>query len=40
MSTTSTLIQFRLNGEPVSRQVEAYNTLVEVVRDCGLHGAR
>lgn len=40
MSTTSTLIQFRLNGEPVSRQVEAYHTLVEVVRDCGLHGAR
>lgn len=40
MSTTSTLIQFRLNGEPVARQVEAYNTLVEVVRDCGLHGAR
>ncbi len=39
MSTTSTLIQFRLNGEPVSRQVEAYNTLVEVVRDCGLRGA-
>ncbi|QHE85746.1 (2Fe-2S)-binding protein [Hydrogenophaga sp. BPS33] len=40
MSTTSTLIQFRLNGEPVARHVEAYNTLVEVVRDCGLHGAR
>jgi carbon-monoxide dehydrogenase small subunit len=40
MSTTSTLIQFRLNGEPVSRQVEAFHTLVEVVRECGLHGAR
>ncbi len=40
MSTTSTLIQFRLNGEPVARQVEAYNTLLEVVRDCGLSGAR
>jgi carbon-monoxide dehydrogenase small subunit len=40
VSTTSTLIQFRLNGRPVARQVEAYNTLVEVVRDCGLNGAR
>jgi len=40
MSTTSTLIQFRLNGELVARQVESYNTLVEVVRECGLHGAR
>jgi aerobic carbon-monoxide dehydrogenase small subunit len=40
MSTTSTLIQFRLNGEPVARQVEAFSTLVEVVRDCGLNGAR
>ncbi|MBL0918575.1 MAG: (2Fe-2S)-binding protein [Hydrogenophaga sp.] len=40
MSTTSTLIQFRLNGEPVARQVEAYHSLVEVVRGCGLHGAR
>ncbi len=40
MSTTSTLIQFRLNGEPVARQVESYNSLVEVVRECGLHGAR
>jgi carbon-monoxide dehydrogenase small subunit len=40
MSTTSTLIQFRLNGEPVSRQVEPHNTLLELVRECGLHGAR
>lgn len=40
MSSTSTLIHFRLNGEPVARQVESYNTLVEVVRECGLHGAR
>jgi aerobic carbon-monoxide dehydrogenase small subunit len=40
MSTTPTLIQFRLNGEPVARQVESYNTLLEVVRSCGLHGAR
>jgi len=40
MSTTSTLIQFRLNGEPVARQVESFHTLVEVVRGCGLHGAR
>lgn len=40
MSTTSTLIQFRLNGEPVSRHVESYNTLVDLVRECGLHGAR
>lgn len=40
MSTTSTLIQFRLNGEAVVQHVEAYNTLVEVVRDCGLNGAR
>ena len=40
MSTTSTLIQFRLNGEPVAKQVEAYHSLVEVVRGCGLHGAR
>ena len=40
MSTTSSLVQFRLNGEPVALQVEAYNTLVEVVRDCGLFGAR
>ncbi|UUX95230.1 (2Fe-2S)-binding protein [Aquabacterium sp. J223] len=40
MSSTSTLIQFRLNGEPVALQVEAYTTLVEVVRGCGLHGAR
>jgi aerobic carbon-monoxide dehydrogenase small subunit len=40
MSTTSTLIQFRLNGESVARPIEAYNTLLEVVRGCGLHGAR
>jgi carbon-monoxide dehydrogenase small subunit len=40
MSTTSTLIQFRLNGEAVERHVEGYHTLLEVVRDCGLHGAR
>jgi aerobic carbon-monoxide dehydrogenase small subunit len=40
MSTTSTLIQFRLNGEPVSRQVEPHHTLLELVRECGLHGAR
>lgn len=40
MSTTSTLIQFRLNGEPQARQVEAYGTFVELVRACGLHGAR
>lgn len=40
MSTTSTLIQFRLNGEAVARHVESYNTLVEVVRECGLNGAR
>ncbi len=40
MSTTSTLIQFRLNGDPVSRHVESYNTLVDLVRECGLHGAR
>jgi carbon-monoxide dehydrogenase small subunit len=40
MSTTSTLIQFRLNGEPVSRQVAPHNTLLELVRECGLHGAR
>ena len=40
MTTTSTLIQFRLNGEPVSRQVEPHNTLLELVRECGLHGAR
>ena len=40
MSITSTLIQFRLNGEPVSRQVEPHHTLLELVRECGLHGAR
>lgn len=40
MSTTSTLIQFRLNGEPVSRQVEPHNTLLELVRECGMYGAR
>ena len=40
MSTTSSLIQFRLNGEPVSRQVEPHNTLLELVRECGMHGAR
>jgi carbon-monoxide dehydrogenase small subunit len=40
MSTTSTLIQFRLNGQAVAKHVEAYHTLVELVRDCGLHGAR
>ena len=40
MSTTSTLIQFRLNGEPVSRQVESHNTLLELVRECGMYGAR
>lgn len=40
MSTTSTLIQFRLNGELVSRQVEPHHTLLELVRECGLHGAR
>ena len=41
MSTTSTLLQFRLNGEPVSTEVEAYETLLEVTRTrCGLVGAR
>ncbi|MGH8759286.1 MAG: (2Fe-2S)-binding protein [Burkholderiales bacterium] len=40
MSTTSTLIRFNLNGEPVAKHVESYHTLLEVVRDCGLHGAR
>lgn len=40
MSDTSTVIHFRLNGEPQARHVEAYTSLVELVRDCGLHGAR
>jgi carbon-monoxide dehydrogenase small subunit len=40
MSTTSTLLQFQLNGEPVATQAEAYETILEVVRRCGLVGAR
>jgi carbon-monoxide dehydrogenase small subunit len=41
MSTTSTLLQFTLNGEPVATQAEAYETILEVVRNrCGLVGAR
>jgi len=40
MSNTSTLIHFRLNGQHQDRHVESYTSLVELVRDCGLHGAR
>lgn len=40
MSDTSTLIHFHLNGQAQARHVEAYTSLVELVRDCGLHGAR
>ena len=41
MSTTSTLIQFTLNGEPVDAHVEGYETLVEVLPTrFDLHGTR
>ncbi|ARP96560.1 (2Fe-2S)-binding protein [Bordetella genomosp. 13] len=41
MSQTSNLIQFVLNGEPVSAHVESYETLLEVLRSrFGLYGAR
>jgi aerobic carbon-monoxide dehydrogenase small subunit len=33
-------IRFRLNGEPVTAQIETHYTLVEVLQRLGLHGAR
>lgn len=33
-------IQFELNGEPVTAQVEAHHNLVELLQRLGLHGAR
>lgn len=41
MSHTATLITFTLNGQPVSANVEGYETILEVIRTrFGLYGAR
>lgn len=41
MSHTATFIQFTLNGQPVSANVEGYETILEVIRTrFGLYGAR
>jgi aerobic carbon-monoxide dehydrogenase small subunit len=40
MDAKGQLISFQLNGEPVSAHVAPHQSLIEVLRNFGLHGAR